>query len=350
MIKILLAVLLGLPSFSVSAANFSSSANGTTAADFLNLGVGARAIGMGGAYTAVADDATAMYWNPAGLSQVTSKTATFMNAPYIQDSSLDYGAYAQNLGALGAFGVSVDYFSAGSIAQTQNYQNVGTFSPYDMAISLGYAYTFKDSGFLNGYSMGLAAKYIDSKILSAATAEAVDLGILSPDYDILGRPLKLAFTVSNLGTDMNFGSLAEPLPLTIKTGGSYKILENWLASLDLAFPRGGNPYFNVGTEYGIWKDAIWNFTGRAGYSSYTLNSIDGFTGPSFGVGLEYKEADVDYAFVPYGGLGQAHRISLSFKWGGGGASPQSSPSRSPSPTPTRAPSSQGNGEMLDYDQ
>ncbi len=308
--KILLAILLGFPALAF--ADFSSAANGTTAADFLNIGVGARAIGMGGAYTAVADDATAMYWNPAGLSRVVAKTATFMDAPYIANSSLDYGAYAQNLGKWGAIGASVDYFSAGSIDQTQNYQNVGTFSPYDMAVSLGYAYTFKKTGFLGGYSVGLAAKYIESKILSVASAEAVDLGLLSPAYDVYGRPLKLAFGVSNLGTDMNFGSLAEPLPLTIKAGSSYKILKNWLASLDIAFPRGGNPYFNLGTEYGIWKDAVWSFAGRAGYSSYMLNSIDGFEGPSFGAGMGYHDLAVDYAFVPFGGLGQAQRISLTY--------------------------------------
>ena len=84
--------------------SFSSSAKGTTAADFLQLGVGGRAMGLGGAYTAVADDASALYWNPAGLTSVEKRDVTFMHAQYLQSSFYDYAAYAQNLGKYGAFG------------------------------------------------------------------------------------------------------------------------------------------------------------------------------------------------------------------------------------------------------
>src|SRR5271155_3166064 len=86
------------------ASNFSSSANGTTAAEFLQLGVGARALTMGQAYTAVADDASALYWNPADMTQIQNHSVTLMRTAYIASSFFDYGAYAQNLGQYGALG------------------------------------------------------------------------------------------------------------------------------------------------------------------------------------------------------------------------------------------------------
>ena len=62
---------------------------GTTAAQFLKIGVGPRAIGMGGAYTALADDINAMYWNPAGLSRMNSKEAFFNHVDWIMDVKME---------------------------------------------------------------------------------------------------------------------------------------------------------------------------------------------------------------------------------------------------------------------
>src|SRR5580704_17462652 len=103
--KALIAYFLCIFASQGSASNFSSSANGTTAAEFLQLGVGARALTMGQAYTAVADDATAVYWNPAGMTQIENRSATVMHTAYIASSFFDYGAYAQKLGKSGTIGV-----------------------------------------------------------------------------------------------------------------------------------------------------------------------------------------------------------------------------------------------------
>lgn len=286
-------------------AQFSSAARGTAGAQFLELGAGARAAAMGEAYSATADDASALYWNPAALTRIESRSATFMHAAYIASSYFDYSAYGQKLGAKGAFGAGLQYFSAGSIAQTDaTGTDVGTFRPYDLALSLGYAYDF------DGFSLGLAGKLIRSKVLTTAQAEAVDLGLLSPA--VLDERLRLAFTMTNLGSMMRFDAADEPLPLAFRLGSSYKVTDRWLAALDLVAPRDDAPYAALGTEYRMALDGPWKLAGRAGLNSQTLGGIDGFTGVSFGVGIGHGRLAMDYAFTAMGGVGQSNRLSMTF--------------------------------------
>ena len=305
----LLALLLTAPAKS---ADFTSSAQGTTTAEFLELGVGARAVAMGEAYSAVADEASALYWNPAALTNIQNRSATLMHSAYIGSSYFDYASYGQNLGTKGAFGAGLQYFSAGSITQTDpTGTSVGSFSPYDLAFSLGYAYKLEGLSpqFLNGYSLGISGKYVQSRILTTAQTEAMDFGVLSPGY--LNGKLKLAFAMTNLGGTMKFDAANENLPLAFKLGSSYKITGQWLTALDVNFPRNDNPYIALGTEYQLVATGPWKFAGRAGFNSETIGSITGFTGVSVGVGIYYSRLAVDYAFVPLGGVGQAHRLSLT---------------------------------------
>ena len=310
MIRFLVFIAGFLSAVSARSADFSSSARGTTTAQFLELGVGARAVAMGEAYSAVADEATALYWNPAALTNIPNRSATLMHAAYIGSSYFDYSAYGQNLGSKGAFGAGLQYFSAGGITQTDvTGTDVGSFNPYDLAFSLGYAYKFDGAQSLDGFSIGVAGKYIQSKIMTTAQTAAADFGVLSPAY--FGGRLKLAFTMTNLGGTMKFDADRENLPLNFKLGSSYKIIDHWLAALDVNFPRNDNPYAALGTEYQLVTSGPWRMAGRAGFNSQTIGSVDGFTGVSFGVGIGYNRLAMDYAFVPLGGVGQSNRLSLT---------------------------------------
>jgi hypothetical protein len=189
-----------------------------------------------------------------------------------------------------------------------------------MAVSVGYAYKLQGLGgmnwglkYLDGFSVGGAFKFIDSKILTSAQTEAVDIGLLSPGY--MDGKLHLAFTADNLGGPLKFDSLNDNLPLAFKAGSAYQITPKWLASLDISAPRGGNPFAGIGTEYVLYRDKTWSFAGRAGYNSQTEQSISGFSGASFGFGIGYRGLSIDYAIVPLGGLGQANRISLTYNFG-----------------------------------
>jgi hypothetical protein len=118
----------------------------------------------------------------------------------------------------------------------------------------------------------------------------------------------------NAGPSVTFDQAKEDLPLTIKLGSAYRILPGWLATLDVVGPRGGNAYGGAGTEYEVLNDGKWTFAARAGYNSQTLGSVSGLTGLAMGFGLGYRSGSFDYAIVPMGGLGQAHRFSFNLRF------------------------------------
>ncbi|MFH2204598.1 MAG: PorV/PorQ family protein [Elusimicrobiota bacterium] len=310
-----LAVML-LAAGTARAVGFGSSAKGTAAADFLQLGAGARAAAMGEAYTAVADETTALYWNPAAMTRLEGRSAVFMHAPYVDSSHFDYLAYAQRLGERDAWGASLQYFSAGGIAETdETGTEIGTFSPRDFAFSAGYAYRVEEGllpAFLNGYSFGLSLKYVRAAVRTAANTAAADLGLLSPAY--LDGRLRAAFTITNMGGDLKFEEKYEDLPLAFRFGGALQISERWNAGLDFGLPKNNGPYAALGTEYILPVAKSINLAGRAGINSRTIGDVDGFTGFSMGFGLLHDRYGFDYAFVPFGSLSLTHRISISCRF------------------------------------
>jgi len=305
---------LALLASSAGAAGFSASARGTAAGEFLNLGAGARAAALGGAYSAVADDASAVYWNPAAMTRVERRSLALMHAALLNAGSYEYGAYVQNEGKMGAFGFGAQYFAPGRIVQTNEAgASLGTVAPYDMAFTWSYAHE------LYGWSLGGSAKVVDSRIINSASAGAFDIGVLSPA--LLDERLRLAAAASNLGGDtMVFDQAGAPLPLVARAGAAYRLLPAFLVSADAVFPKTDRPYAAAGAEYRLGaggserrlaETGTWGFAARAGFNSETIGSVDGFSGVAMGFGVATRGFEIDYAFAPYGGLGQAHRFSLT---------------------------------------
>ena len=296
---------------------FRSSDAGTSTAQFLKLGAGARAAGMGEAYSAVADEATALYWNPGALARVRATSLVAQHSALLGGSSYDYLGFAQKLDRRGVFGLGLQSLSVPAIQETDSagFATGGSIKPRDMAVSAGYAHP--SLPLLEDYSFGFSAKYISSKVVRSASAFAVDIGLLSPNYGVWGETkTRLALVCQNLGSAMKFSQDKEPLPLNLKFGAAFEPYPQWTIALDANLPGDNRPYAALGAEIRTKAHKDFGYAGRVGFNSRTVPDVPGFSAVSFGVGFRYRRFQVDYAFHPLGALGNDHQASFSLEFGG----------------------------------
>ncbi len=252
---------------------------GETGAQFLKIGVGARACAMGEAFTGVADDVTALYWNPAGLTRAGNIEVLAMQNFWLLDMSYQYAAGACKT-PLGRIGVSGAYSSSGTIPKYENFRKVGEYTAYDAAVTLGYARSFL------GLSAGATGKLIQQKIEEEnALGFGFDAGLL---YYLPVPIVDIGFgvAVQNIGPGIKFIEKTDPLPLNVEAGASVG-LGPALVAVDVSKPTDAGLRFNVGGEFTVLNVLAL----RAGYN--TANSL------SVGGGVTWQMVSVDYAFVPY---------------------------------------------------
>ena len=277
----------------------------TSSAQFLLLGAGARNAAMGQSGVVGNQSSSDMYWNPATLSQVETKQATLMHASWLADTSYEWASYAQPLKG-GNIGASVQYLNYGTIKGYDiNGLATNDLTPNATAVSVGYAKNINTK-----LAVGASAKYISTKLNNTATAMAIDAGAV---YTIVTNKAKLGLSVANLGTKLKYLEDEENLPQNIKFGGSYNIIKNLNATADINMPTYADAYFGVGAEYILAAIANTELAFRAGYNSQNTNT-SGTTNLSAGFGVIYKNYSFDYAFLPYGDIGNANLVSLSVKF------------------------------------
>lgn len=289
---------------------FSGKAVGATTADFLNLQVGARAAAMGGAYSAVSEEASAVYWNPAGLVQIPKLSAVFMRAQYMESISYQYAAYAQRLSFDSVVAGSIMLTDIGSIPETNiSGDTLGSFTPRDQVFTLSYSKAileFSDKDI--DVSVGVSAKYIKTQIYHSASSYAGDIGIMT--YNFSDIPYRLAVTATNMGGGLSYDQESNPLPLTFKLGGAINPFRNLLIATDLVMPKQNSPSVRLGAELATTPNELTRLCVRAGLDSQRMrDNLGGFT---MGVGATLHFFSLDYAFIPMGELGSTHRISLTF--------------------------------------
>ena len=312
---------------------------GSTAAPFLNIAVSPRAISMGGAFVATANDVSSLYWNPAGASRSDINEAMFSHSRWFADINYNWAGAMIKLGGAGTLGLSLTYLDYGDIEVTTLAEQDGTgefFSASDMSLGLTYAYNLTDR-----FSLGGTVKYIQQKIWnSSATAIAMDLGVLFHS-DIYG--LRIGATITNFGTGMqmdgkdllvqhdidpniygnndqilaNLQTDEFPLPLTFRIGLAMDVLDTeehrFTIAADALHPNDNSESVNVGAEY-MFNNLI---AFRVGYKSLFLdNSEEGLTA---GVGLNYDfntdfGVRVDYAYQDFGVLDYTQHFSLGIKF------------------------------------
>lgn len=278
--------------------------DGSKGAAFLKLGQGAKAIGMGEAFVASADDVNALYWNPAGIAQIKERELTFMYADWLKEIKYNYLAYAQPVQMLGGvMGGAVTLLDAGSMdGRSEGNIPEGTFEGKDMAFSVSYA-----RGIREDLSLGTTLKYIRMKIdKKESSGFAADLGCL---YKPGIKNLSLGLAIQNLGPELSaFDKEKNELPLNFKLGGAYKLLADALTiAIDVNFPSDNDTNFNLGAEY-RFKEMI---AIRAGYKTLTKDELKS-SGLTYGAGFRLPKVGIgiDYAFCDYDELGDTHRVSL----------------------------------------
>lgn len=279
---------------------------GTTAANFLKLAVGPRQIGMGEAGTAVSNDVYAMYWNPAGLARLDSQQTAFMYNRWFQSVDQQFLGYAIPHRNIGTLGLSLYRLGIGNI-QGLDAQGGRTQMVKAGSWAAGLSWARKGS---HPLSVGFTLKWIREGLAGLnRNALGADLG-LQYQYNVFQAGL----AVSHLGTAMKFDREAFPLPLTIRLGVAYALPLGGLfegdrvtVSADGIWQRDDRPRVGFGAEYDLRETVRI----RLGYKS---GDSEG-PGLRAGLGFQVRNLEMDYALASFGGLGAAHRFSVSFRFG-----------------------------------
>lgn len=324
---------------------------GTTAAPFLTIGVGSRPIGMGGAFVSICDDATALYWNPAGLARLDKSEVLLVHTQYLADMSFNFLGAIFKLPNNSAIGVSATMLDVGEMEVTTEFEQDGTgiyFDSYDLAMAVTYSYMFYDQ-----FTIGVNFKYIHQQIWhESANGFAFDIGtlLLTPIEN-----MRLGMNISNFGTDMQMGGndllyTIDPdetksgnnenvfadvrmdkwqLPLTMRVGLSGEVIkterERLTLAMDWVHPNDNLECIDTGMEYSYMNLIAL----RAGYKSLRpsintdpnfriiLSPRDSGGGATFGGGLQFNinpalKFKIDYAYESYDRLGSIHKYSMAF--------------------------------------
>ena len=292
-----LAAAMAVASLSPAFAGGAGSSGGLT----LIEAAGARAAALGEAVSAAADDVTAAVYNPAALSTLTSPQVSFSYLKGIAgDASGRLHLGQKNLG------LSVSYYSAGSVDIIDGGSPRTVNAETDLAATLGGAFTRGRIGF------GGAVKFLSSQLAesSRATAYAVDLGVRSE----ISPRFRVSSALQNLGTKLKFVDEGDPLPRILRAGAEFEAIHG-RAPITLSVET---PYFlnekelrpSLGAEIRVGPMAF-----RAGYRMGS--AIEGL---SLGAGFSAGGLLIDYAFGFVQDLNNRQRISVGFKFGGANSS------------------------------
>jgi len=287
---------------------------GTFDGQFLKIDVGARAAGMGGAFVAVADDATALYWNAAGIARIeANKSELSLNhANWPSDLSWDFvGAVFHVRHIPGAFGIGARALSMQPMVETTAYQpdpEVGTGRTFDagmMAAGLTYARSFTDK-----FSAGITGNFIHEGLADLSQQSfSFDLGTL---YDVGTLGMKIGMAIQNMGSQIKFIDREARIPSVFRVGTSATLFQGadqkLIGSFEFSHPPDNSERMNVGGEYSFRRYLFL----RGGYNiNYDSQGIAGGVGFHFPVSVAGK-ADFDYSYTDMKDLGGAHRFSLKF--------------------------------------
>jgi len=294
--------------FLIFLTKLSAYADGQAGTDIavLNAAVGARPLGMGGAFTAVADNADSPFWNPAGLGFINDHEINSMQTKLSTDADHYYVSYVQPfLG--GTLGISWVQLGTGNMALTSSevdsnneVVDLGISSYFSSVYMLAYGKELNDR-----VSLGLTAKYLTQDMAQVGGGQAYGYSLTPGILIKFPNHWRLGLKIDELINQQKWQTGAiEESPAKLRVGLAYVKSNPGLFSLDLCqtLRSGYSATAAVGYEWA--KDGV---SLRAGYNE------DGVT---LGAGFFASPAQIDYAYVTQGSLSRenTHRISLAGKW------------------------------------
>ena len=268
----------------------------TDAASFLKIGAGARAVALGGAFVAVADDASAGYWNPAGLTQLPGPIISLADRASALDTEFAHLALASPAWGLGFLGLSVSYYSCGDVIMYDDHGvYTSTLTDRETALILSYAYS------LNQLSLGVNGKYVyqdmsDESVSTESDGIGADISVLYEVFENLtvGAAFHSKYKMKSNSDD----SLSGESPLNIRGGVHYRTdmgsgnFLSFMMDFDQTHSRPLN--LHLGTEFALYD----SFFLRAGLDDLYvetrdadmdyLDLVSGNLKPTFGMGLKWR--------------------------------------------------------------
>lgn len=280
---------------------------GTTGAQFLRVGASPRAAAMGEAFTAVSDNATAVFWNPAGLAAVKWHEVYASHQSWVENIRLSHAAYAQPLGEKWAVAAGVAHASSGDLRGKDEFdRDTENFEATDLAVTLAGARR------LGAFNAGAGVKFLRQAIGDEAGAGAAfDLG-MQYRRALGAQTVTWAAALKEAGAKMGPGTKAD-LPTEVHLGVSDRLLkETVLLSAEAAAPFQGDVTAGLGAEV-----LVGGLVALRGGYRFGLPDVTGFDALTAGLGILYSSKQdyvVDYSFAGQGSLGATHRFSLTLKF------------------------------------
>ena len=298
---------------------------GTSNADFLKIGVGARPSAMAGAYSAVADDSNACYWNPAGIAYIETWDITFMHLVWYANTGYDYLSAVMPIDNTSSIGLSANYFWVPEFNSTED--SLGVFlepsaaASFDLAVTLSYGRILGNI-YTNDFTIGNIAFGVNGTMVQRKLLDTMMPAAFMGD---VGLSANITDTIRGAIVLQDIGGLngEDQTPFSARIGASWDVPLSkdigLLLACDLSKPIDNtNPayaklFVNMGFEVNLFGYGFLRGGYRSGDNDSGLSAGAGFALPDLG--------SIDYAFSPHNELGNAHRVSLSFKFGGKNARP-----------------------------
>jgi len=276
---------------------YAQSGEGGEIGAFMKNGFGARASAMGNSFTAVSNDVSSIYYNPAGLSLLDKTQVLGMYSSLFNDvDGISYGnlAVAKPF-SFGTIGLGVVYLNVGDIPYVPD--NTGpdgtTFSDNEVAVFLTYSVMYVET-----LRMGCSIKFLNHSLADySGSGVGFDIGFMSKFSDKLTFGLMFQ---DLFGASIKLNKDSDKYPAQVKFGASYKPVESLIISPQINFSEGKRLIFAVGTEYKLYRDYIYV---RSGFNNL-------YNSWSAGLGLNYKDVKLDYSYNIHKDLGSVNKFGF----------------------------------------